>query len=78
MLEQNPGLSVEDLIGKVTLEKEQNPDLLPLEKRGDIEKHDDKSVGKEKDNAASSQSNSAVAASSESTDLEDDLASFKL
>ncbi|MGD1851561.1 MAG: ATP-binding protein [Cyanophyceae cyanobacterium] len=78
VLEQNPGLSVEDLIGKVTLEKEQNPDLLPLEKRGDIEKHDDKSVGKEKDNAASSQSNSAVAASSESTDLEDDLASFKL
>ncbi|MGD1904765.1 MAG: ATP-binding protein [Leptolyngbyaceae cyanobacterium] len=35
VLEQNPGVSVENLIGKVTIETEQNPDLLPFEQEED-------------------------------------------
>ena len=31
VLDQNPEVSVEDLIGQVTIQKEMNPDLLPLE-----------------------------------------------
>jgi len=63
VLEQNPGVSVEGLIGKVTIESEQNPDLLPLEAEDDDEPP-----------AASSASVTAT----EEADADDDLASFKL
>jgi len=64
VLEQNPEVSVEGLIGKVTIEPEQNPDLLPLEEAED----DDEPP------AASS----ATVAVTEEADADDDLASFKL
>ncbi|WP_204138292.1 ATP-binding protein [Halomicronema sp. CCY15110] len=63
VLEQNPGVSVEGLIGKVTIEPEQNPDLLPLE----AEDGDEPA-------AASSATVPAV----EEADADDHLASFKL
>ncbi|MGB3494233.1 MAG: ATP-binding protein [Elainellaceae cyanobacterium] len=63
VLEQNPGVSVEDLIGKVTIEPEQNPDLLPLE---------------EADGDDSSTESSATVTAMEEADADDDLASFKL
>lgn len=62
VLEQNPGVSVEGLIGKVTIEPEQNPDLLPLEADGDN---------------PSAESSATVTATEEAA-ADDDLASFKL
>lgn len=63
VLEQNPGVSVEGLIGKVTIEPEQNPDLLPLE---------------EEDGGDSSAESIATVTVMEDADADDDLASFKL
>lgn len=64
VLEQNPGVSVEGLIGKVTLEPEQNPDLLPLEEA--------------EDGNDPSAASSATVTATEEADADDDLASFKL
>ncbi|MEL6383641.1 MAG: ATP-binding protein [Cyanobacteria bacterium J06626_18] len=63
VLEQNPGVSVEGLIGKVTIEPEQNPDLIPFE---------------EADGDDLSAESSATIAATEEADADDDLASFKL
>jgi DNA-binding phage protein len=63
VLDQNPGVSVERLIGKVTIEAEHNPDLLPLE-AADGDDH--------------SAVSSATVTIAEDADTDDDLASFKL
>jgi hypothetical protein len=63
VLDQNPEVSVEDLIGKVTIEPEQNPDLLPFE--------DDEEEG----TLAQPPLTETVA---ENVEADDDLASFKL
>lgn len=63
VLEQNPDVSVEDLIGKVNIEPEQNPDLLPLE---------------EEDGDDPSAEPSATVTAAEEADTDDNLASFKL
>lgn len=63
VLDQNPEVSVEDLIGKVTIEPEQNPDLLPFE--------DDE----EEDTLVQPPPTKTV---SKDVEADDDLASFKL
>ena len=73
VLEQNPNVSVENLIGKVPLEKEKNPDLLPFEQTLSQSERLESKRKKSSDN-----STSALNASSELADTDDDLASFKL
>jgi hypothetical protein len=63
VLDQNPGVSVEGLIGKITIEPEHNPDLLPLEAV---------------DGDAPSVESSTTVTTAEDADTDDDLASFKL
>ncbi len=63
VLDQNPEVSVEDLIGRVTIEPEQNPDLLPFE--------DDEEAGPPTQPPLTE----TVA---EDVEADDDLASFKL
>jgi hypothetical protein len=63
VLEQNPEVSVEGLIGKVTIAPEQNPDLLPLE-------------AEDGDEPPAALSGTVTA--TEEADADDDLTSFKL
>ncbi|MFQ4139001.1 ATP-binding protein [Nodosilinea sp. PGN35] len=63
VLDQNPEVSVEDLVGKITIEPEQNPDLLPFEDDG------------QEDTPTQPSPTETV---SEDVEADDDLASFKL
>lgn len=63
VLEQNPGVLVENLIGKITIEPEQNPDLLPFDKGEDEDVFVEPSV---------------TIAIPKNDETNDDLASFKL
>ena len=63
VLEQNPGVLVEDLIGKITIEPEQNSDLLPFEDNED------------EGNAAETD---LIMHVSEEAEADNDLTSFKI